>query len=57
MLPQASKQDSVSMPPLSGLPTLPNNGSKGKRVWVPYNKKMKLRGMQQNMQSQQMGAP
>ena len=27
-----------------------NNNSKNKRVWVPYNKKLKLKGMQQSMQ-------
>ena len=33
-----------------------HNNSKNKRVWVPYNKKLKLKGMQQSMQGVGSGA-
>jgi len=42
------------MPPLNNLPQLAP-ATKSKRVWVPYNKKMKLKGMQHNMQARSSG--
>lgn len=39
---------SVQLPPMgsrSQMNRVENNNSKNKRVWVPYNKKLKLKGM------------
>ena len=49
-MPQSHPDQSL-MPPITSLPSMSHeHNTKHKRVWVPYNKKMKLRGMQQTMQ-------
>jgi len=41
------------MPPLGGLPPTSHEFKQGKRVWVPYNKKLRLKGMQASLQQTQ----
>ena len=46
-----NNNNSVTLPPMGSQSQMSRvEISKNKRVWVPYNKKMQLKGMQKQMQ-------